>query len=102
MNIIKIILLVFLGFLAILQIESNGMPIYDNIFHHKNIDNVSSMQWLNFMLGLISAIFMLFVFPFLKKALTISLIALTLITLNMGFIFLHFYMFFSSPLLSPR
>jgi cell division protein FtsW (lipid II flippase) len=91
------ILFVLLGLIALIQIYSNGKPIFVNVFHYQYIKAVRPMQWINFIIGLLSLIVLLIVkikYPSRKKIYAV----VATIVINILFIILHFNSFFSSKL----
>lgn len=94
----KIILLVsLLGLIAIIQLISNGRPIYDNIFHYNYVKGVRQLQWINFGLGLLSIFYLISIRRKLYKGRTIYVLTVLLL-LNAVFIFIHLFSFFSQDM----
>lgn len=91
-----IYLIILLALISIIQIMTNGLAIYKNVFRHKNLDGVRLFEWVNFSIGFGTLIFLLFIFinkDFLSNDFTKSFV-IGLILLNILTMLFHYFSFF--------
>jgi hypothetical protein len=87
---------IVLIFISIIQLVSNGQPIYLNIFKYNYPEGIRLFQWLNFILGFLSILVLLIIFSAGRKLSLVKqkIILIGFILLNLVFIIIHWFNFF--------